>query len=193
MAVDFSLYSLLPALPSGLLGTDVVVIGRGGTLMYQGTVADFVAYLTSEKIGYTPATPGNWSTPPPDDVKEALDALAAAANPPGEYSYIDDATGARTLQLTDRSTTLAPKILRAKHSSLNEITVPPNSSVAFPIGSQINILHDTNSTLEIIQGSGVTVRPPKGGTRFSAGEGTMLCLLKLATDTWQLAGTTTAA
>jgi len=112
---------------------------------------------------------------------------------PSEFTFVDDATGARTLALSDQSTTSAPKIIRLQHGTANTVTVPPNSSVAFPIGSVVNLLHDGAGSLTIAQGSGVTVRTPSGGTLVSAGTGTFLVLLKLATDTWQLVGATTAA
>lgn len=63
------------------------------------------------------------------------------------------------------------------------ITVPANSSVAFPIGTVVNI-YNINSTDLIIQGDiDVTVR--NAGTLAQYGE---VSLRKRATDEWVLAG-----
>lgn len=121
------------------------------------------------------------------------DSALQPSDVPGEFTFVDDATGAMTLALSDQSTTSDPKILRLQHATANTVTVPPNSSVAFPVGSVVNILHDGAGSLTIAQGSGVTVRTPSGGTLVSAGTGTLLVLLKINTDTWQLVGATTAA
>ena len=87
-----------------------------------------------------------------------------------------------TLQLSD-----AHSLLRMNSSSARTITVPPNSSVAFSLGTVINVLHEGSGTLAYVAGSGVTVRS-LGGSLSSAGQYAVQTLIKLDTNNWSLAG-----
>lgn len=90
-----------------------------------------------------------------------------------------------TLALAD-----AGKIVEASNASAITVTIPANSSVAYPVGTQITILQT---------GAGqVTVADPAGGT-LNATPGKKLraqwssaVLTKRATDTWVLTGDLTA-
>lgn len=71
-------------------------------------------------------------------------------------------------------------------ASANTLTVPPNSSVAFPIGTVINVHQYGTGQTTIVAGSGVTIRTPltlKLRVQYSTG-----VLVKRATDEWVLAG-----
>jgi len=71
-------------------------------------------------------------------------------------------------------------------ASGNNLTVPPNSSVAFPVGSQINILQVGAGQTTVVQGSGVTVNAAPGlklRTQWS-----YATLIKRAENTWVLVG-----
>lgn len=80
----------------------------------------------------------------------------------------------------------AGKIVEISNASAITLTIPTNSSVAYPVGTQITILQT---------GAGqITVAAPSGGT-LNATPGTKLrtqwssaTLLKRATDTWVLIG-----
>ena len=90
-------------------------------------------------------------------------------------------TASYTLVLGDKN-----KIVEMNVASGNNLTVPPNSSVAFPVGSQINILQVGAGQTTVVQGAGVTVNAAPGlklRTQWS-----YATLIKRATNTWVLVG-----
>lgn len=113
------------------------------------------------------------------DVFTASDANALNRMPP----VVDTGT-ARTLALTDESTWIS------KSSSGNmTITIPPNSSVAFPLGAQILIGRNTSATVTIARGSGVALYGILGNKDYSiANQDGFVTLLKGNTDTWYIMG-----
>jgi hypothetical protein len=96
-------------------------------------------------------------------------------------SFVDD-TASRTLALTD-----ARKKLRANHASVAiNYTVPPNSNVAFPIGTWIIIEQTGVAQVAIVAGSGVTINP---STKLKInGQYTSAVLIKEAADVWSWQG-----
>ena len=90
-------------------------------------------------------------------------------------------TATYTLVLADKN-----KIVEMNVASGNNLTVPPNSSVAFPVGSQINILQTGAGQTTIVEGAGVTVnRTP--GLKLRA-QWSYATLIKRAENTWVLVG-----
>lgn len=91
-----------------------------------------------------------------------------------------------TLLLVDDS-----KVVSLNNASAVTLTVPPNSSVAFPIGSQVNLLQTGAGQVTVAAGAGVTLRSQ--GSRFKLnGQYAAVSLLKIATDEWVLIGNTAA-
>ena len=86
-----------------------------------------------------------------------------------------------TLVLADKA-----KIVEMGVGSANNLTVPPNSSVAFPVGSQINILQTGAGQTTVVAGAGVTVNATPG-LKLRA-QWSYATLIKRATDTWVLVG-----
>jgi hypothetical protein len=84
-----------------------------------------------------------------------------------------------TLVLAD-----AGKIVEMNNASPNTLTVPPNSSVAFPVGTVIDVYQMGVGTTTVAQGSGVTVRNA-GQLRAQYSEAS---LRKRATNEWVLRG-----
>jgi hypothetical protein len=71
-------------------------------------------------------------------------------------------------------------------ASGNNLTVPANSTVAWPIGSQVTILQTGSGQTTIVAGAGVTVNGTPGlklRAQWSAAT-----LVKRATDTWVVLG-----
>jgi len=90
-------------------------------------------------------------------------------------------TASYTLVLADKN-----KIVEMSVATANNLTVPPNSSVAYPVGAQINILQTGVGQTTIVEGAGVTVnRTP--GLKLRA-QWSSATLIKRATDTWVLIG-----
>jgi hypothetical protein len=67
------------------------------------------------------------------------------------------------------------------------ITVPPNTSVPFPTGSQVLLYRSVVSGVAITAGSGVTINSP-GGADEIANQYSLATLLKLGTNEWVLGG-----
>lgn len=65
-------------------------------------------------------------------------------------------------------------------------TVPPNSSVPFPIGGQLNIVQTGSGQITVTAGSGVTINS-SSGLKLRA-QWASATLVKRATDTWVLFG-----
>lgn len=86
-----------------------------------------------------------------------------------------------TLVLADKN-----KIVEMGVGSANDLTVPPNSSVAFPIGSQIQVLQTGAGKTRILAGAGVTVNATPGVYLRAQWSG--ITLLKRASDTWVATG-----
>lgn len=70
------------------------------------------------------------------------------------------------------------------------VTVPPNSTAPFDLGTVITIVNSSASSITITQGSGVTLRlsgTSSTGNRTLAAYGLCSCI-KVATDTWYISG-----
>ena len=83
------------------------------------------------------------------------------------------------------------KLITYSSTSATTITIPPESSVAFPLGSIINVIKiGASGTTTITQGSGVTISStgatataPTLRAAFSAAS-----CIKVATNTWYVIG-----
>jgi hypothetical protein len=101
--------------------------------------------------------------------KTLVDAKTQASTNAQSASY--------TLVLSDRD-----KIVEISNASANTLTIPLNSSVAYPIGSQIQVIQT---------GAGQTTLTPTGGVTLNGTPGLKLrtqwsaaTLIKRGTDTW---------
>lgn len=91
-----------------------------------------------------------------------------------------------TLVLAD-----AFKLVTMDNASANTLTVPPASSVAFPVGTRIDLGQDGAGQTTVAAGAGVTVRTPE--TLLLRKQWGKATLIKRATDTWDLEGNLEAA
>ena len=87
-----------------------------------------------------------------------------------------------TLALTDDG-----KVVEMNNASANTLTVPPNSSVAFPVGSQILVLQTGAGQTTLAADAGVTVNSKDGNLKLSA-QWCAATLIKRATDVWVVIG-----
>jgi hypothetical protein len=88
-----------------------------------------------------------------------------------------------TFVLTD-----AGKICEFANSSAVTVTIPPNSSVAFPVGTQIEVVQSGAGKLTLAEGSGVTIKSV-GSQKSLAAQEAGATLYQRATDVWWLGGT----
>lgn len=91
-------------------------------------------------------------------------------------------TASYTLALSDNG-----KVIEMNVAGANTLTVPPNSSVAFPIGTLIAVDQLGAGQTTITPGSGVTIRSSGGLTKIK-GQYSSVSLRKRATDEWVLVG-----
>lgn len=87
-----------------------------------------------------------------------------------------------TLALTD-----VDKLVSMTNAAANELTVPPNSTVAFEVGTVLLVAQLGTGTTTIVAGSGVTIHS-RGSALNLGGQYAVAQLVKLATDTWLLCG-----
>jgi hypothetical protein len=87
-----------------------------------------------------------------------------------------------TLALTDDG-----KVVEMNNASANTLTVPPNSSVAFPVGAQILVLQTGAGQTTVAAGAGVTINSKDGNLKLSA-QWCAATLIKRATDSWVVVG-----
>ncbi len=90
-------------------------------------------------------------------------------------------TASYTLVLADKN-----KIVEMNVATANDLTVPPNSSVAFPVGTQIQVLQTGAGKTRILAGAGVTVNGTPG--IYMRAQWSGVTLLKRAQDTWVVMG-----
>ena len=77
-------------------------------------------------------------------------------------------------------------MVEMSHTSANTLTIPPESSVNFPIGSQIVVLQTNSGQTTIAAGAGVTVHATPGLNLRD--QYSMATLIKRDSDTWVITG-----
>lgn len=92
-----------------------------------------------------------------------------------------EAGASYTLALAD-----AGRMIERSHASANTTTVPPNSSVAFPVNTCVYVTQSGAGESSIVAGAGVTINTVDG--LKSPGQHAMLALIKRAENTWLLVG-----
>lgn len=148
--------------------------------------SDVTVYGTTNGVGAS--FTGNLSVGANTDVEASIDAVEADVS-----TLQTDVTNINELQLTAPSTdyTLAlsdaGKLIQMVVTSANTLTIPPNSSVEFPIGTQILVIQRGPGQTTLAAGSGVTINSKDGNLKFSA-RYSAVTLIKRLTDTWYAIG-----
>ncbi len=91
-------------------------------------------------------------------------------------------TSSYTLVLAD-----AGKAVDVNSVSATTVTVPPNASVAFPVGTVIEVCRYGTGTVAVAAGAGVTIRS-RGSLMSIAAQYSSVSLRKRAIDEWILVG-----
>lgn len=94
---------------------------------------------------------------------------------------INAQTDSYTLIMTDRN-----KLITMNKASANSLTVPPNSSVAFPLGTKMLIIQLGAGSTTIVAGSGVTISNPSSVALAIAEQNGSRAIVKTATNIWQI-------
>ena len=109
-----------------------------------------------------------------DDTFAAKLNVAIGINPQTGTTY--------TLALADQG-----KLVTASNASAITITVPPNSSAAYAVGTQIGVMQTGAGQVTLAAGAGVTLNSYNSAKKI-VGNGGMAVCIKTATNTWQLSG-----
>lgn len=118
-----------------------------------------------------------------DSNKDPVDAGIAYGNIAIKNITINEQTGSSyTLALADNN-----KLVDCNYETAFTLTVPLNSAVAFPIGTQILIRQKGAGQVTITPADGVTLNSPDSVDATIA-QYSMAGLIKVATDTWALFG-----
>lgn len=133
--------------------------GGGGTFI---TLTDAPASYSGQKGKYVNVNPA----------ETAVEFVGGAQNAQSGTSY--------TLVIGDRE-----KTVTMNNAAANALTVPPNSSVAYPIGTLIGLKQLGAGATAIAAGVGVTIR--NNGLTFARQYGSGV-LEKIGTDEWVLTG-----
>ncbi|NII54414.1 hypothetical protein [Luteibacter sp. SG786] len=111
------------------------------------------------------------------DLQAALD----AKNNLGETAGLNAQSGTTyTLVIGDKG-----KLIENTNASAITTTVPPNSSVAFPVNSIVYIAQGGAGQVTVAAGAGVTLKPATVKTRA---QDSIIALVKTGTDTWRAMG-----
>ena len=170
-----------PTAPTATLGTNTTQIAT-------------TAFVKAEVDALVAAAPGALNT---------LDELAAALGDDANFASTVTASLATKASTTDLDNALlysfnnetasytlalsdATNMVEMESSSSTTVTVPPNASVAFSIGTTIDIFQKGTGQVTIAEGSGVTIYATPGKklrTQYSGAT-----LIKRDTNTWILTG-----
>lgn len=82
------------------------------------------------------------------------------------------------------------KVISLSNAASITLTIPTNSSTAFPTGTQV-ILYQAGAGQVTVGGAGVTIRS-QGSRLKLAGQYAVATLIKIGTDEWILAGNVAA-
>lgn len=133
----------------------------------------------------------NWVMPSPTDFVTDLpadfeifgDAVDASVYEVQTQVEINAQTGTTyTLVLAD-----AGKLITSDNAAAVTITVPPNASVAFPVGTRLDVLSIGAGLTTLTEGAGVTINSKDTNKTLTA-QGSAASLIKTATDVWWLVG-----
>ena len=93
-----------------------------------------------------------------------------------------------TTVLSDGSYTgNAGALVTFTNAATQTVTIPPNSTVAYPVGTTLQLVQLGTGKVTIAPGSGVTINS-NGGLKSIAAQYVAVTLIKTATNTWLLIG-----
>ncbi len=158
------------------IGSDVQIY-NANTALTTNKISDFASSTSAELAGKISDETGSgllvFGTSP------------TISDPTLTYSINAQTGTTYTPVLTD-----AGKIITTSNGSAITLTIPPNSSVAYAVGSSITIISIGAGLTTIAQGSGVTIASV-GATATAPvlrAQHSSATAIKIATDTWQVVG-----
>jgi len=157
--------------------------GAGVDVTFHSATAgdNFLWDASDEKLVIT-GTDGANALEVADGDVSITDALTVTGTTTTYLNVITDSTTTRTPGLTDASA-----YILCTHGTGMTVTLPQDSDVAFPVGTQIIFERNGAGTLTFAAGAGATVNS-KGGTLTCADRYTTVAAVKIVADTWTIFG-----
>jgi len=149
---------------------------------YSDTAGDSMVWDSSAESLTITGTNGQDSLVVADGDVSITDALTVTGTTTTYLNVITDSGTTRTPALTDASA-----YILCTHGSGMTVTLPQDSAVAFPTGSQIVFERNGAGTLTFAAGTGATVNS-KGSTLTCADRYTTIAAVKIAANTWTIFG-----
>lgn len=101
----------------------------------------------------------------------------------GHLTSINAQTDDYELVLSDSG-----KTVTMTKATANVLTIPTNANAAFPVGAQVTIWMGGAGTTSVTGDTGVTLNGASAGSGDISNQYSAVTLLKIATDTWLMAG-----
>ncbi len=160
----------------GKVSGDITIASNGTATIAANSVA-LGTDTTGNYMSDVSAGTGIAVTHTPSEGSTATVALA-------DVTLVENA-GSYSLTVADKN-----KIIEITGSSSASVTVPANSSQAFPIGSQVTIVRNGSGSVRVI-GPSATIRATPG--EYLRAQYSSATLIKRATDEWYLIGDLSAS
>ena len=169
--------SVKPSYTFSEIGTKPTTLGGYGITDTPWTSA---GYLTGTKVDSFNTRTGAVTLTKADVETILTGEISSHTHDP--HIAINNQTGTSyTLVLTDSF-----KMVTCANAATITVTIPTNASVAFPVGTQIDLVQYGAGKITMA-GSGVTINS-KGGLKSTNGQWVGISIVKTATDTWLLVG-----
>jgi len=169
-----------------VIGDGTLTVGSDGAgedvTFYSDTAGDSMVWDSSAESLTITGTNGQDALVVADGDVSITDALTVTGTTTTYLNVITDSGTTRTPALTDASA-----YILCTHGSGMTVTLPQDSAVAFPTGSQIVFERNGAGTLTFAAGTGATVNS-KGSTLTCADRYTTIAAVKIAADTWTIFG-----
>ena len=166
-----------------LTGLTVGSDGSGGDVTFHsGTAGDAFVWDSSEEKLTITGTDGQTALDVPDGNVTVTDTLTVSGGLVAPLAINAQTGTTYTFVIGD-----AGKLVTSSNGSAQTVTVPPHSSVAFAVGTQIIVQNIGSANATLAEGSGVTINS-KDSNKEIDGQYAAATLIKTATDAWSLIG-----
>jgi len=169
-----------------VIADGTLTVGSDGAgedvIFYSDTAGDNLTWDSSAESLTITGTDGQTALAVADGNVTVTDDLTVSGSTFTYLNVITDSTTTRTPALTDASA-----YILTTHGTGITVTLPQDSAVAFPTGSQIIFERNGAGTMTFAAGTGATVNST-GGTLTCADRYTTVAAVKIAADTWTIFG-----